>query len=121
MVPLVGFSLGGDSNKIDIVSHSLHQFCIDVHLINKVDQSAWQYTIVYGPTLRSLKKALWIELDSLRLGVTKHWLISGDFNVIRTHQEKSGHNFDVKISRMFNNFINKHNLVEHHLQTRKFT
>lgn len=116
-----GILFGGDSNKIEITQHSLHQFCIDIHLINKLDQNAWQFTIVYGPTIRSLKKALWIELDSLRIGMTKHWLLCGDFNVIRNHQEKSGPNFDIKISKMFNNFINRHNLVEHKLQTRRFT
>lgn len=105
-VPSVGRS-GGilfrvDSSKIDITQHSTHSFCLDVHLTNKIDQTQWQYTIVYGPTIRSKKKELWKELDSLRNNSQSLWIISGDFNAIRTHQEKSGPNFDIHISSMFN-------------------
>ena len=53
-----GILFGGDSNKIEIHSYSIHQFCLDIHLINKVDQSEWQFTIVYGPTKKQLKKHL---------------------------------------------------------------
>lgn len=116
-----GILFGGDSNKIQLISHSLHRYCINLHLANKSDQSEWQYTIVYGPTLRSLKKELWNELDNIRVGGPPLWIISGDFNVIRHHLEKFGTNFDVKISKMFNNFIHRHNLIEHKLSTRKFT
>lgn len=68
-----------------------------------------------------LKKELWVELDQIRAGVNKHWILSGDFNVIRNITEKSGTNLNLKINRMFNHFINMHNLVEHKLTTRKFT
>ena len=116
-----GILFGGDSNKVEIISYSSHKFYLDIHLLNKVDKTPWQFTIVYGPTLRHLKKELWQELDMLRPDPSIAWIISGDFNVIRTPLEKSGPRFDIKISSMFNRFINKHQLVEHKLQTRKFT
>ena len=28
-----GILFGGDSNKIDILSHSLHTYCLDIHLV----------------------------------------------------------------------------------------
>lgn len=59
-IPSVGKSggilFGEDSTKIEIVSHSTHRFFLDVHLINKTNQTNWHYTIVYGPVLRSLNK-----------------------------------------------------------------
>lgn len=116
-----GILFGGDSNKIEIQSHSIHQFCLDVHFFNKIDRTEWQYTIVYGPTRRHLKKELWKELNTIRQGHTKFWVISGDFNALRTPQDKSGSNFDMPISNMFNQFINQHFLVEHTLNTRKYT
>lgn len=116
-----GILFGVDSSKIDIISHSLHKFCLDIHLVNKIDQTEWQYTVVYGPVIRQLKKELWHELDTIRQGIHKYWVISGDFNVIRSRHEKSGANFDVKISKLFNHFINKYALVEHKLHTRKYT
>lgn len=116
-----GILFGGDSSKVEILSHSEHKYCVDIHLLNKLDQTEWQYTIVYGPVLRNLKQELWKELEQVRLGNTKPWILSGDFNVIRTSNEKSGTNFDVKISKMFNHSIHRHNLVEHKLLTRKYT
>ncbi|XP_078150904.1 uncharacterized protein LOC144546233 [Carex rostrata] len=68
-----------------------------------------------------LKKELWIELDAIRASCRDPWIISGDFNVIRNPQEKSGTNFDVSISKRFNQFINRHNLVEQKLTSRKYT
>lgn len=124
-VPSVGRSggilFGVDSSKIEIQSHSCHTFCLDVHLTNKVDQTHWQYTIVYGPTIRSKKREFWTELDQIRHGSHKLWIISGDFNAIRYLHEKSGCNFDIPISKMFNQFIHRHNLVEHKLHNRKYT
>lgn len=49
------------------------------------------------------------------------WIISGDFNAIRTQVEKSDPNFDLHISNMFNRFINKHFLMDHKLYNRKYT
>lgn len=124
-VPSVGRSggilFGGDSNKIDIISHSQHKYCLDIHFTNKVDSTIWQFTIVYGPTLRHLKKDLWKELNLVREGHFHTWVLCGDFNVIRSPQDKSGPAFDIQISTMFNTFINKHCLVEHKLHSRKFT
>lgn len=124
-VPSVGSSggilFGGDSNKFNVVSHSQHRYCLDVHITNKIDNSEWQITIVYRPTSRGLKKEFWNELAQVRQGHTKTWILCGDFNVIRHHTEKSGPTFDIKISRMFNSFINRHHLIEHKLFNRKYT
>ena len=78
-------------------------------------------TIVYGPTIRKYKKHLWHELDQIRQGHTHPWIVCGDFNVIRTPHEKSGTAFDIKVSSMFNSFINRHFLVEQKLYSRKYT
>lgn len=116
-----GILFGGDSNKISILSHSKHKFCLDIHLQNKLDNTTWQFTIVYGPTIRNLKRELWAELELIRQGQQQPWILCGDFNVIRTQQEKSGPAFDVKISKLFNSFINRHHLVEHKLHNRQYT
>lgn len=116
-----GILFGGDSNKVRIVSISLHTFCMDVHVENKLDSVIWQLTIVYGPVKRKLKSLFWAELDLVRQGQSLPWILCGDFNALRSIKDKSGSHLDISISRSFNSFINRHNLVEHQLPNRKFT
>lgn len=78
-------------------------------------------TVVYGPVDRTLKQALWDELDNIRGKSKDFWILCGDFNVVRHRVDRSGPSFDIRISKLFNSFINRHNLIEHKLQTRKFT
>lgn len=116
-----GILFGGDSNKMKVLSCQLHTFCLDIQLENKLDSQHWQVTVVYGPVDKSLKPAFLAELDTIRQHTNMMWVICGDFNSIRHRSEKSGVNFDVKSSRLFNAFISRHNLLEHQLRNRKFT
>lgn len=116
-----GILFGGDSTKLKVISCQVYQFSLDIVLENKIDSKIWELTVVYGPVKRSLKRALWSELDQIRQPHIDFWVLSGDFNVIRNSSEKSGHNFDIPISRMFNSFINRHNLIEHKLGNRRYT
>lgn len=116
-----GILVGGDSNTINIISSHTHTFCVDIMLENKKDSSLWQFTVVYAPVKRHLKAAFWAELDSIRSGHHEPWVLCGDFNAIRNNQEKSGPSLDLKLSRLFNHFINRHHLIECRLNNRKFT
>lgn len=116
-----GILFGGDSNKIRIIKVTQHRFCLDVQMENKIDSKISQITVVYGLVDRKLKRDLWKELDSLRNEELELWVLSGDFNVIRSRSEKSGVNFDIQTSSFFNKFISKHSLVEHKIDNRKFT
>lgn len=77
--------------------------------------------IVYGPVLRRHKHAFWEELTLLGANSQPLWIVCGDFNSIRTPQEKYDSNFDIGISRFFNDFVQDHLLIEHKLFSRKFT
>lgn len=124
-VPSIGRSsgilFGCDSSKFSYISHTAHQFSLDIHLECKTDGHKWQVTIVYGPVDRSKKPDLWIELDQIRGSSRIPWILCGDFNVIRHRNDKSGSRFDMHISKLFNNFVNRHQLVEHKLINRKYT
>lgn len=125
MTPLVGRSGGilvcWDSNKIRVISHFLHRFCVDLIVENKLDNVQWQLTVVYGPVLRHYKQEFWDELNFIRNGNLDVWFLCGDFNAIRKKEKKSGPNFDMHLSRQFNNFINDNRLLELKLTTRKYT
>lgn len=88
---------------------------------NISDNIEWLYTIVYGHVAVTLKTPFWKELTQVRLSWNGPWLLSGDFNSIRTRDEKLGHNFNVRLSRKFNEFIHDSQLLEYKLQHRQFT
>lgn len=78
-------------------------------------------TIVYAPIARDLKIEFWNELRQNRAGRTDKWILCSDFNAIRVRSEKSGNNFDVRLSGKFNDFISDHHLIELKLPHKKLT
>lgn len=83
-LPSIGRSgeilFGCDSNKVKILTHTLHIFCVDVVLENKLDNNTWQLIVAYGPVIRNLKQIFWDELNSIRNRSLDLWFICGDFN-----------------------------------------
>lgn len=77
--------------------------------------------MVYGPNDLALKTSFWQELHHIRDSWSGMWLVSGDFNAIRTKSKKSGTNFIARVSNKFNTFVNGHNLLEYKLLGRRFT
>lgn len=77
--------------------------------------------IVYAPILRNLKSIFQYELKHVRDSNFDMGIICGDFNAIRHISERSGPSFDVTISQQFNTFVNQNHLIEHKLQTIKYT
>lgn len=116
-----GILFGCDSELVSVVSVIKRQFSLSVILKNRTDNVEWMYTIVYAPVLITLKSAFWEELKQVRLSWAGIWLVSGDFNSIRTRDEKLGHNFNIRLSRKFNDFIHDSQLIEYKLTQRRFT
>lgn len=52
-----GILFGCDSNLFKYVSHSLHQFALNIVVECKQDGCTWQITIVYGPVIRAHKNS----------------------------------------------------------------
>lgn len=104
-----GILFGCDSDLVSVVSVTQGQFSLSVLLQNRTDHNTWLYTIVYGPVVSTLKTAFWAELRQIRLNWAGLWLISGDFNSIRSRNEKLGRNFNVRLSRKFNDFVHDFN------------
>ena len=116
-----GILFGCDSDLMSVITVVQRQFSLSVVLKNRSDNVEWLYTVVYGPVVVTLKTAFWDELSQISISWTGLWLVSGDFNSIRNRDEKVGHNFNVKLSRKFNEFIHDSHLLEYKLQHRQFT
>ncbi|KAJ9562981.1 hypothetical protein OSB04_008141 [Centaurea solstitialis] len=79
------------------------------------------FLCVYAPQSRPQKLALWNELKLLILSHNVVWVVFGDFNAVRSPEERKGYVFDLREASEFNDFIL--NLCLHDLQLggRKFT
>lgn len=117
-----GILIGMDGSKFRLEKHEIRKFSITVWIQNRVDDSVrWSLTVVYGPINLSLKKEFWAELNSIGTQVHTNWLLCGDFNSLRFRHEKTGQNFQHKVSRKSHTFLDDYSLFEYSLSGRSFT
>ncbi|GKV10568.1 hypothetical protein SLEP1_g21912 [Rubroshorea leprosula] len=69
----------------------------------------------------TVKKALWQELKSLVLGTKGNWCLVGDFNAVKSRQERAGGKGSTTKMREFEDFIRDSNLVDLPLCGRRYT
>ncbi|XP_071688673.1 uncharacterized protein [Rutidosis leptorrhynchoides] len=67
---------------------------------------------VYGPHTDNLKQKFWDSLESIMQVGIDDWIICGDFNEVRRESERKNCVFIESRAKMFNDFIDKSNLVE---------
>ena len=116
-----GILLGVNDDKYQVLNHWIKDFSISVLLKNRFDSFEWIFSVVYGPTISSLRAPFLQELRDIEtLGATA-FLICGDFNMIRRRSEKIGRTYDHVVSRRFNECISDLQLLDLPLQDRNFT
>ncbi|KAJ9545225.1 hypothetical protein OSB04_024932 [Centaurea solstitialis] len=77
---------------------------------------------VYAPQNARRKKELWENISRvMRLDTEAAWIVCGDFNEVRSADERKGSTFDPLGARCFNSFISSAGLSEFSLGGRKFT
>ncbi|GJV79897.1 RNA-directed DNA polymerase, eukaryota [Tanacetum coccineum] len=76
---------------------------------------------VYAPQDRHLKEALWSSIESILGSVNITWIVFGDFNVVRSQEDRSGCRFNPGEANIFNDFIYRCRLFDFLLGGRKFT
>jgi hypothetical protein len=76
---------------------------------------------VYALTSLGLRNQFWKELMNIRSISDAPWFIGGDFNMVRTRQERKGNTFNHSISRKFNSFISSHMLIDLRPKDRLYT
>ncbi|GKA08346.1 putative RNA-directed DNA polymerase [Tanacetum coccineum] len=76
---------------------------------------------VYAPQASHLKECLWSSIATLINSVNATWVVFGDFNVVRSQDERSGCYFDSSEAGVFNDFISRTGLFDLPLGGRRFT
>ncbi|KAJ0578263.1 putative RNA-directed DNA polymerase [Helianthus annuus] len=76
---------------------------------------------VYGPKTRVQKQLVWQSLKGFMEAIEGLWIIMGDFNTVRSADERKNTIFTKATAKDFNEFIDEMGLVEYPLLGRKFT
>ncbi|GJU54017.1 putative RNA-directed DNA polymerase [Tanacetum coccineum] len=76
---------------------------------------------VYGPQGSRRKDELWRELLSIMSSREAVWILFGDFNAVRSHDERFGTLFVERDAKAFNEFINNGGLHELPMGGRRFS
>lgn len=76
---------------------------------------------VYGPQSTLHKEVLWTSIEQLINSTNANWIIFGDFNVIRSREERASSIFNHRDASAFNDFIAMAGLFDFPLGGRKFT
>ncbi|XP_022019330.1 uncharacterized protein LOC110919364 [Helianthus annuus] len=76
---------------------------------------------VYAPQSTVAKRQLWEEISVLINSYDGQWVLAGDFNVVRSLDERKHSKFKKACAENFNNFIFENGLREYPLQGRRFT
>ncbi|GKB47601.1 RNA-directed DNA polymerase, eukaryota [Tanacetum coccineum] len=76
---------------------------------------------IYAPQDRLSKLSLWKNLWKLRWSIDGTWIFFGDFNEVRSSEERMSSAFYPSMAANFNNFIHDSDLVDFQIGGRKFT
>jgi exonuclease III len=128
-LPAVGRSGGlitmWDNKKGKLISSFQGHGYLGVVLQWGVNEEVCVIVNVYAPCVLQAKKTLWVELlVARRFNVADHFCILGDFNSVRSPEERKGAVGGLESSedsRLFNVFIANIGLVDLPLMGRKFT
>jgi mannosylglycoprotein endo-beta-mannosidase len=107
-----GILMGVKDCKFEVVSWDIFKFCISCIVKSKQDHSIWRFVSVYGSAYDEFKLEFINELHNIMPSWDGPTLVGGDFNLIRERKEKSSGNINQHWANLFNDWINKFDLIE---------
>ena len=109
----------GSTMKGKVISQNYFQ--ITMEFTSNLDNTCWYLTNVYGPNCSEGKVEFTDWLMNLNMQQSKLWMILGDFNFIRSPDNRNKPGGDPASIMTFNNIIVNLDLVEVFLKGRSFT
>jgi hypothetical protein len=116
-----GILLGIDLSRFDIGAIEEDVFFVKFYLCNKEDSFKWALVAVYGLAQEDQKPTFLSELVNMGSRENLPLLVGGDFNILRSRDEKNNDNFNERWLFLFNAVIDGLNLREIEMLGRKFT
>jgi exonuclease III len=100
---------------------STSRFHVTVELTCKISNYVWYITNIYGPTASDDRNSFTNWLLNFDSSPMDYWMILGDFNLIRSPENRNREGGDVNNMLLFNRIISQHDLEEIPLKGRAFT
>ena len=100
-----GILLGVKEDTFEVEDMDRGEFFLSMALSHRRSRSRWEVIIVYGPADHARSSAFLAELHAKVSRCTTPLVIAGDFNLIRSPDDKSWANIDLRRMRMFNECI----------------
>jgi hypothetical protein len=116
-----GILVGINSEVLSVRNVDAGEFCVKLHLRSKLDGFEWSFMAVYGAAQDVQKPPFLAELVRMCEKQTLPMLVGGDFNIIRSPQEKNNNNYNARWPFVFNAIIESLNLREIVLSGRQYT
>ena len=116
-----GILLGIDLEVFDIGAIDEGDYYVKFHLCNKNDSFKWALVVVYGPAQAEFKENFLTELVHMCSHEQLPMLIRGDFNILKSPNEKNNDKYDHRWPFLFNAIIDGLNLRELEMSGRKYT
>ncbi|XP_071705294.1 uncharacterized protein [Rutidosis leptorrhynchoides] len=111
-----------DTSYFDVSDSFVSNFFVGVRGMWKSTGAKFNLVNVYGPHDDQNKQLFWNQLHTLISNAPNDaWVISGDFNEVRSDEERLNCQFIESRAKMFNDFINNTKLIDIPLGGRIFT
>ena len=96
-------------------------FALSMHFTSKQDNFSWTLMNIYGPCSGDARDDFIQWLFDLAIPDDEDWLICGDFNFIRSPNNRNKPGGDVDDMLLFNELIRNQNLTGIPIKGRSFT
>jgi len=96
-------------------------FAISVQFWSKHDGTSWIVTCVYGPSTPNGKNVFLDWMKNIIMPENINWMVLGDFNLIRSPDNRNKPGGDISEMFKFNSMISALGLNEVSLMGRKYT
>jgi exonuclease III len=99
----------------------IHRSAVRIKFSSAYNNQLWQLVCVYGPC-SGLERDTFIQwLHDLDIPLHDNWLLLGDFNFMRSVENRNKHGADMNDIFLFNEIISHLGLIELPLKGRSFT
>ena len=109
-----------DVRQVTVIDSLIGEFSVSI-LVKGMGTNNWWLSGLYGPSKVCNRDRFWDELAGLSTICGDKWCLGGDFNVVRTVQEKFNSNRNTRSMRMFDALIRELNLTDPSLCNGQFT
>lgn len=124
-LPSVGASRGllaiWNGNMFTNDIHEISSIAITVKFCSNASGPVFHLLNIYGPSTPTKKAAFVFWFYNIDTSVFEDWILVGDFNLIRTSENRNKSGGSVNDMMMFNDLIQHLDLVDIPFQGRQFT